>query len=66
MTVPGEIEAGIVRRAVEAYLVRPGAPRRITVESWNGEDALGGPAETVLKPLGFSRVPSGLEWYRNR
>jgi hypothetical protein len=65
MTVPGEVEAGVVQRAVETYLHRPGATRRMTVESWNGEDALGGPAEAILRPLGFSRVPNGLEWLRN-
>jgi ATP-dependent Lhr-like helicase len=64
MTAPGEIEPGVVERAVEIYLRRPGAARRVTVESWNGEDALGGPAEAILRPLGFVRTPTSLEWRR--
>jgi ATP-dependent Lhr-like helicase len=65
ITVPGEIGAGVVQRAMETYLNRPGAARRVTVESWSGEAALGGPAEKILRPLGFSRVPNGLEWVRD-
>jgi hypothetical protein len=64
MSVPGPIEDEIVRRAVEAYRTRPSATRRVTVAQWNGEEALGGPAEEILRPLGFSRVPNGLEWLR--
>jgi ATP-dependent Lhr-like helicase len=63
MTAPGEVEAGVVQRAVETYLHRRGAMRRVTIESWNGEDALGGPAEAILRPLEFARVPNGLEWH---
>jgi ATP-dependent Lhr-like helicase len=65
MTVPGESEAGIVQHAVRVYLARPGAVRRVTVVTWNGEEALGGPAEALLRPLGFARTPSGLEWLKN-
>jgi hypothetical protein len=53
-----------VRRAVQVYRTRPGAARRVTVVTWNGEEALGGPAEAILRPLGFARVPNGLEWLR--
>jgi ATP-dependent Lhr-like helicase len=66
MAVPDDVPDDLARRAVQTYLARPGAIRRVTVESWNGEDALGGPAEAILKPLDFSRVPNGLEWLRNR
>jgi ATP-dependent Lhr-like helicase len=64
MVVPSRTEEDIVRRAVQVYLQRPGATRRVTVTAWNGEDALGGPAEVILRPLGFARVPNGLEWLR--
>jgi ATP-dependent Lhr-like helicase len=65
MTAPSPIEDDLLRSAVRAYLARPGASRRMTVEAWNGEDALGGPAEAILRPLGFSRTPNGLEWLKN-
>jgi ATP-dependent Lhr-like helicase len=65
MRFTNPIEADAVLSAVQAYLARPGAPRRMTIESWNGEDALGGPAEAILRPLSFSRVPNGLEWLRH-
>jgi ATP-dependent Lhr-like helicase len=65
MTVMGPFAEELVRRAVQAYLSRPDAPRRVAVAEWNGEEALGGPAEAILRPLGFSRVPNGLEWLRN-
>jgi hypothetical protein len=61
----GPFAEELVRRAVQAYLSRPDAPRRVAVAEWNGEEALGGPAEAILRPLGFSRVPNGLEWLRN-
>jgi ATP-dependent Lhr-like helicase len=51
----------LVQRALQAYLARPNAPRRVILTQWNGEDALGGPAETILKPIGFHRTPHGLE-----
>ncbi len=51
----------LIRRAVTAYLEAPGAPRRLTVARWNGEPALGGPAQAILQPLGFTRTPGGLE-----
>jgi ATP-dependent Lhr-like helicase len=66
MTVPGLVEDELVSRAVQAYLSRPNVARRVTVMMWNGEDALDGPAETILRPLGFSRTPHGLEWHRPR
>jgi ATP-dependent Lhr-like helicase len=51
----------LARRAVAAYLARPGASRRVLVTRWNGQPALGGPAQRVLQPLGFTRAPGGLE-----
>jgi hypothetical protein len=51
----------LARRAVAAYLARPGAPRRVLVTRWNGQPALGGLAQPILQPLGFTRAPGGLE-----
>jgi hypothetical protein len=62
MTAPAPVSDELVRHAVQAYLARPNAARRVTVTQWNGEEALGGPAESILKPLGFTRTPTGLEW----
>jgi ATP-dependent Lhr-like helicase len=53
----------LTRRAVTAYLARPGAARRVLVTRWNDEAALGGRAQTILQPLGFTRAPAGLEYW---
>jgi ATP-dependent Lhr-like helicase len=64
MTAPDQVPEETLRRAVTAYLERPYASRRVHVTAWNGSDVLGGPGEPMLKSLGFSRTPSGLEWRR--
>ncbi len=61
MWAPAWAADALIRRAVTAYLEAPGAPRRLIVASWNGEPALGGPAQAILQPLGFTRAPGGLE-----
>jgi hypothetical protein len=61
MWTPPDLSPERVRGAAAAYLVRPGAPRRIILRTWNGAPALGSPAQEILRPLGFSRAPGGLE-----
>jgi ATP-dependent Lhr-like helicase len=48
-------------RAILAYLARPNAPRRLTVNTWNGIPVLDSPGALPLQAHGFSRTPSGLE-----
>jgi ATP-dependent helicase Lhr and Lhr-like helicase len=50
----------IVSRALAALFANPGLRRNVLVERWNDADALGGPAETWLRPFGFERTPRGL------
>lgn len=53
----------VVRRALEAYVNRPQAPSRITVERWNGQAVLGSEGQPVLHAVGFKNTPNGLEWW---
>ena len=53
LTVATDIEAEIISRALAAYLSRPGAPRRVTVEQWNDAPILGSDGEPLLKALAF-------------
>jgi len=55
-----------LRRALQTYLARPAAPRRMFVAEWNGAPALDGPAEALLRGLGFHRTPAGLERWEAR
>jgi hypothetical protein len=64
MWTPSGLSPEVARAAVAAYLARPSMLRRVTLRLWNGEPALGGPAQELLRPLGFSRTPAGLEWYK--
>ncbi len=66
LTVPSGVERGLVLRALQAYLGRPNAGRRIVVSLWNGEPVLGGEGRSLLEPLGFSRTPTGMEWWTRR
>jgi ATP-dependent Lhr-like helicase len=53
--------ANALDRALQAYLARPNAPRRMTVNAWNGIPVLDSPGAPLLQAHGFSRTPSGLE-----
>jgi ATP-dependent Lhr-like helicase len=48
-------------RALQAYLTRPNAPRRQTVNLWNNTSVLDSPGYPLLQGLGFARTPGGLE-----
>ncbi len=58
----GADEASL-RRALTAYLARPGAPRRIETTSWDGAPVLGSAGQPLLQALGFQRLPNGMEWW---
>ena len=51
----------LTSRALQAYLSRPNAPRRLTVTHWNGVPVLDSPGALPLQAHGFSRTPNGLE-----
>jgi ATP-dependent Lhr-like helicase len=55
------VEADVLQRAIKAYVNRASAPRRMTITHWNGKPVLGSAAQAWLQPLGFSRVPTGME-----
>jgi ATP-dependent Lhr-like helicase len=61
MTTLRGSEPDVLQRAIKAYVNRPGAPRRLLITQWNGKPVLGSAVQAWLQPLGFSRVPSGLE-----
>ncbi len=52
---------GVLRAALRAYLQRPGAPKRTSIAMWNGADVLGSAGEPLLRGLGGSRTPVGID-----
>jgi ATP-dependent Lhr-like helicase len=59
---PGASEE-LLMAALQAYLRRLGAPRRTTIERWNGVPVLESAAAPLLRSLGASRTPSGLDYW---
>ncbi len=55
------VEEEVLRAALRAYLQRPGAPKRTSVSTWNGADVLGSAGEPLLRGLGGSRTPAGID-----
>lgn len=49
------------RPALQAYLMRPSAPRHTVIKKWNGAPVLKSPVEEFLESLGFHRTPHGME-----
>lgn len=56
-----DVSSEIVRRALQAYLERPNAPRHCAVNQWNGANVHGSSVEPLLQALGFYRTPKGME-----
>lgn len=56
-------ESAVLLRAIKAYINRNSAPRRILVSQYNGRPVLGSAAQAWLQTLGFSRTPTGLEYW---
>jgi ATP-dependent Lhr-like helicase len=61
LTVAGDAAPELHSRALQVYLSRPNAPRRVTVNHWNGVPVLDSAGLVVLQALGFDRTPTGLE-----
>ena len=66
LTAPAGGDPGVVERALQAYLARPNAAGRVSVEQWNGAAVLGSGGESLLRALGFTRTPSGMERWAPR
>jgi hypothetical protein len=54
----------VLERALRAYIARPFAPRRITVEQWNGLPIAGTEGQALLQAIGFQNTPGGMEWWK--
>jgi len=59
----GDVEQVVLRRALQAYLTRPHAPRHMLVTQWNGRPVSDTEGSELLRDLGFYRVPAGMEWW---
>jgi ATP-dependent helicase Lhr and Lhr-like helicase len=56
-----DVESDVLKAALLAYLKRPGAPKRTTIQTWNDAPVIGSAGEALLRELGASRTPTGLE-----
>jgi ATP-dependent Lhr-like helicase len=63
ITTVSSSEPDALRRALQAYLARPNAPRHSVVALWNGAPVLGSAGEPLLQSLDFHRTPTGMEWW---
>ena len=61
LTVAADATPELLTRALQAYLTRPNAPRRVTVGHWNGVPVLDSAGLGILQALGFNRTPTTLE-----
>jgi ATP-dependent Lhr-like helicase len=61
LTVVADAAPDLLTRALQAYLSRPNAPRRMTISHWNGVPVLDSAGLAMLQALGFSRTPTALE-----
>jgi ATP-dependent Lhr-like helicase len=55
-----------LRDALKAYLNRATAPRRSVINTWNGGPVTGSRGEALLREMGASRSPTGLDYWRGR
>jgi ATP-dependent Lhr-like helicase len=63
ITAAPSVPAELVGRALQAYVARPSAPRRIVVTHWNGLPVLASDGDPLLRAAGFRSTPGGLEWW---
>ncbi len=59
------VSGEVLEEALRLYLNRPTAPRRTAIESWNGGPVSGSPGEPLLRDLGATRSPTGLDFWRS-
>jgi ATP-dependent Lhr-like helicase len=53
-----------LREALKTYLNRPTAPRRSVLNTWNEGPVIGSRGESLLRELGATRSPTGLDYWR--
>jgi len=58
-----EVSDDVLREALQRYLNRHAAPRRVAIETWNSGPVIGSRGEALLRELGASRSPAGLDWW---
>jgi ATP-dependent helicase Lhr and Lhr-like helicase len=63
ITASADAHQDAIQRAIAAYQLRPGAPKRITVTHWNGAEVLGSAGQALLKARGFSQSLQGMEYW---
>ncbi|MBL8057708.1 MAG: hypothetical protein JNK29_13480, partial [Anaerolineales bacterium] len=56
----------VLERALRAYLGRPLGPDRVVVTEWNGEPVERSAGQPLLRAVGFTSRPAGLEWWAGR
>jgi len=65
LTAAQGADEGVIRRALGALLPRLASSsrgRRVTVQRWNGEAAIGSPGQLLLESVGAVRGYGGMEW----
>ncbi len=59
-----EASPDVLAEAVKLYLNRTAAPRRTEIKAWNAGPVLGSAGEPLLRGLGATRSPTGLDYWR--
>jgi ATP-dependent helicase Lhr and Lhr-like helicase len=54
----------VLKEALKAYLNRPSAPRRVAISHWNDGSVSGSRGEALLRELGATRSPTGLDYWK--
>ena len=60
-----EVNDDVLIEALNNYLNRPAAPRRSIINTWNDGSVTGSRGEALLRELGASRSPTGLDFWRS-
>ncbi len=60
-----EVSDDVLRQALKAYLNRPTAPRRAVLNTWNDGPVIGSRGEALLRELGASRSPTGMDYWKS-
>lgn len=54
----------VLKQALKVYLNRPSAPRRVAISHWNDGSVSGSRGEALLRELGATRSPTGLDYWK--
>jgi ATP-dependent helicase Lhr and Lhr-like helicase len=60
-----DVSDEVLREALKTYLDRQTAPRRLAINTWNDGPVIGSRGEALLRELGATRSPVGLDYWRN-